>query len=188
MASLSLLFSLESPSSTSDLKINVGLCLCAVSQNCGLPGLPVPYGATCCLSDHLAIRRLLRREKLNHPRTPREFLLLLKCALAPSCVFPHNLITLSVCNYKLHLPLPPPISLIFLLSSCLVSSPLRLLRQTLLKGTLTAVVKEENSACFIPSLSFSQPVMAFEPVTFQYHIQSCMHMSLKAILKKKKTS
>lgn len=127
MASLSLLFSLESPSSTSDLKINVGLCLCAVSQNCGLPGLPVPYGATCCLSDHLAIRRLLRREKLNHPRTPREFLLLLKCALAPSCVFPHNLITLSVCNYKLHLPLPPPISLIFLLSSCLVSSPLRLL-------------------------------------------------------------
>lgn len=64
MVSLSLPFSLECPSSTSDLKINGGLCLCAVSQNGGLAGLAVPYESSSCLSYHLAIWGLLRRDEL----------------------------------------------------------------------------------------------------------------------------
>lgn len=132
MASLSLPFSLECPSSTSDLKINGGLCLCAVSQNGGLAGLAVPYEATSCLSDHLAIRGLLRRDELI-TQGP------LRVRSSPK-VWTYSFLCLSPCSKStLNLLYPIPFSSWFMSSSLfhfvhlpllpfLFSSPLLILR------------------------------------------------------------
>lgn len=161
MASLSLPFSLERPSSTSDLKINGGLCLCAVSQNGGLAGLAVPYEATSCLSDHLAIWGLLRRDELITQGPLRD---------PTPKVWTYSFLYLSSCSKSTLTLLHPVPSSSWFMSSSLVhfvhlplSSSVSLLLSSywdypvthsdssykaLLKGTFTTVVRAENNVFF----------------------------------------
>lgn len=58
--------------------------VCALSiKTSGLPGLSVLHGATSCLSDHQAMRPMLRRGKLNNPLTPENPFFSQKTALSP---------------------------------------------------------------------------------------------------------
>lgn len=114
------------------------------------------YGATSCLSDHLAIRGLLRRE-LNHPGTPESSFfskIWPYSFLCLSSYFKFTLLSLhvscplcqSILLFYIYLVLLP-FTLIFLLSSYwdypFTHSDSS--EKALLKGTLTAVVRGENS-------------------------------------------
>lgn len=134
MASLSLPFSLESASSTSDLKINGGLCLCAVNQNRGLPGLSVPCGVTSCLSDHLAMRELLRRERLSNQLTPNSsfFSQNIIVYLSTYSKFTFHLLSQIMFSTPCHfLPVSFPLLQSIFPSSPLLSIPLLILRVSL---------------------------------------------------------